>query len=259
MIMGLIFPTSGEIYLQGKKSIFPEARKNVAFLSEQPYFYAHLSVREMLEFTAKLLKISEKKIPEEISKVLEIVGLSQRKEAKIRELSKGMQQRLNMALALLGDPEILILDEPMSGMDPPGRRLFREIMKELKSKGKTLFFSTHVLDDVESVCDEVIVLKEGKLNYCGKVSSLLEEGFIGTEIVIDSFDDALISSLKSGGLNINTDSKELEGVIKIFVPRTENVEILKTILGEKKIFPVSIKRCSKTLEELLYGKREEIK
>ncbi|MCX7725319.1 MAG: ABC transporter ATP-binding protein [Chitinispirillaceae bacterium] len=259
MIMGLVFPTKGEIYLHGKNSIFPKAREKVAFLSEQPYFYPHLSVREMLEFTAKLLKISDKKIPEEIERVLKTVELSHKIEAKIRELSKGMQQRLNMALALLGDPETFILDEPMSGMDPPGRRLFREIMKELKLKGKTLFFSTHVLDDIESVCDEVVVLKDGKLNFCGKVTSLLEEGFIGTEIVIDCFDSELINSLSSAGLNINTDRKESEGIIKIFVPRTANVETLKSILREKKIFPLSITRCSKTLEELLYGKREDSK
>lgn len=259
MIMGLVFPTKGEIYLQGKKSILSEAREKVAFLSEQPYFYSHLSVREMIEFTAKLFGMSNKKIPEEIEKVLQIVALTQKRETKIKELSKGMQQRLNMALALLGDPELFILDEPMSGMDPPGRRLFREIMKELKSKGKTLFFSTHVLEDIESVCDEVVVLKEGKLNFCGKVSFLLEKGFIGTEIVIDRFDNDLMTSLKSSGLSVNTEGKETEGIIKIFVPCTENIETIKTVLGERKIFPVSIRRCSRSLEELLYGKEESKK
>lgn len=184
MIMGLIRPSEGKVSICGKDAFLPKSRKGVAYLCEQPYFYAHLTVSETLKFTADLLGLPSKSITDEIKSVLSVVELSEKNDVKVKELSKGMQQRLTMACALVGDPQILILDEPMSGMDPPGRRLFRKLFRDLVNKGKTIFFSTHVLDDIESVCDEVIVLSKGKLVFSGEVKTLLEKGFLGTDMVV---------------------------------------------------------------------------
>jgi len=253
MIIGLVRPTYGVLRCNGQLAASPAARKGVAYLSEQPYFYAHLSVREMLQFIARLIEIPSKSIDAEIARVLDTVELSHKAAAKVKELSKGMQQRLNMAQALLGDPHTLILDEPMSGMDPPGRRLFRELLDTLRSENKTIFFSTHVLDDIESVCDDVIVLQEGKVTYNGEVKTLVDEGFTGTDIVTGPLPTDLLTTLEKTGCVITSQGTD---TITIFVNREDDPSAILRILAGHAVYPRRVSRRAMRLEELLYrGKK----
>jgi ABC-2 type transport system ATP-binding protein len=250
MIMGLVYPDSGTISIYGKKTDNPLSRNGVAYLSEQPYFYSHLTVEESLRFAAELLKLPKETIASEISRVLSSVELVDKNRSKVKSLSKGMQQRLNMAQALLGKPHTMILDEPMSGMDPPGRRLFRQLFKSLANSGTTIFFSTHVLDDIEAVCDEVIVLSKGKLHYNGRVDALLEKGYQGKEIVISGSTSQLCEQLENAGCSLNMHEN---GQITIFVRSGIDTLAVQTLIQSCSgvmYHTVADKRMS--LEDLLY-------
>lgn len=250
MVTGLVFPTRGTIILNGKKGVAPVNRSGIAYLSEQPYFYAHLKVGEMLDFVARLIRLPHGNIQGDIKRVLDLVELSHKQHTKVKELSKGMQQRLNMAQALLGNPHTLILDEPMSGMDPPGRRLFREILLDLKKQGKTLFFSTHVLDDIESVCDDVVVVQQGKLTYAGSVSALLDEGFTGTEIALKNLTaDAKKAIDQFPQVTLHED---LSGGATVTVDRQGNPQEVLARLAAVSVFPDRVQKKTMTLENLLY-------
>jgi len=255
MIVGLAYPASGRVMLYGRDAALPSSRCGVAYLSEQPCFYAHLTVGEMLRFTAGLIGLAQPAISGEVERALGTVELGHCKKLKIKELSKGMQQRLSMAQALLGSPHTLILDEPMSGMDPPGRRLFRTLMDRLRHEGKTLFFSTHVLDDVESICDDVVVLQRGELTYSGRIKSLLDRGFLGTDIRTGEFDEKCRETLSNAGCRMQHHSETNEWTL--FVPRDIELESVIRLLYEYSIVPVSIVGRSMTLEELLYKQRRE--
>ncbi len=250
MIMGLIKPSRGKVTICGKDAFLPESRKGVAYLSEQPYFYAHLTVFETLKFASDLLGLSSRSITDEIRKVLSIVELTAKSHIRVKELSKGMQQRLTMAQALLGNPQILILDEPMSGMDPPGRRLFRKLFRELSGKGKTIFFSTHVLDDIESVCDEVIVLSSGKLAFAGEVRALLDRGFLGTEMLVSDLKQQNIAILEQFGCVMGGSDRYLH---HLFLPADCDLLKVQNFLFEKQAVLHSISRRVKSMEELLYN------
>ncbi len=255
MIMGLVYPSSGNLLIHGQDASVPRARKGVAYLSEQPCFYAHLTAEEMLRFTAHLIRFPAHGVAGEIARALEAVELTHKARTKIKEFSKGMQQRLNMAQALLGSPHTLVLDEPMSGMDPPGRRLFRELMLRLRQEQKTLFFSTHVLDDVESLCDDVIVLRQGRLTYAGQVRTLLDDGFTGTEIVTGDLEQECSEALGSAGCRVRRNDDT--GEWTLFVPRGSDADAVQRLLYERNVFPRSIVRRSMTLEELLYRREKD--
>jgi ABC-2 type transport system ATP-binding protein len=250
MITGLVFPTSGCVVVSGKNASDPSARAGLSYLSEQPYFYAHLNVTEMLRFVARLLRLPAGTIAAEINRVLGLVELSHKARSKVKELSKGMQQRLNMAQALLGNPHTLVLDEPMSGMDPPGRRLFREILCKLRDEKKTLFFSTHVLDDIESVCDDVIVLEQGKCAYAGAVSTLLDEGFLGTEIVTGSLSEEIREKVINAGCTIRQITTGDECVL--FLEKNGDTAQILRLLAGSSVYPQLVIRRTMTLETLLY-------
>ncbi len=250
MIMGLVFPDSGSISLYGEKTDNPHSRKGVAYLSEQPYFYGHLTVEESLRFAAELLKLPKNTIDSEITRVLSSVELVEKNRSKVKSFSKGMQQRLNMAQALLGKPHTMILDEPMSGMDPPGRRLFRQLFKSLANSGTTIFFSTHVLDDIEAVCDEVIVLSKGKLHYNGRVDALLEKGYQGKEIAISGGTKELREQLVSAGCSL---TEHEDGQTTIFVRSgIDPLAIQALVQSYSGVVYHSVADKRMSLEDLLY-------
>jgi ABC-2 type transport system ATP-binding protein len=250
MIMGLVYPDSGTISLYGKKSDEPLSRKGIAYLTEQPYFYSHLTVEESLHFAAELLKLPKDTISSEIARVLTSVELVDKNRSKVKSLSKGMQQRLNMAQALLGKPHTMILDEPMSGMDPPGRRLFRQLFKSLATSGTTIFFSTHVLDDIEAVCDEVIVLSKGKVHYNGRVDVLLEKGYQGKEFIISGADSQLREQLVVSGCKL---TEHENGQITLFMRSGIDPQVIQSIIqGCNGVVYHSIADKRMSLEDLLY-------
>jgi len=250
MAMGLVRPSAGRITLMGQDANRPAARRGVAYVSEQPYFYKHLTVGETVDFSARLAGIKRSAVEAERKRVLSAVELTGRETSKVRNLSKGLQQRLNMACGLLGDPKLLILDEPMSGLDPPSRRLFRTLFKTLGEEGRTIFFSTHVLEDIETVCQNVVVLDGGKLRLTGSVASLLDEGTLGTELIVQSLPDNIADELRNDGVEI---SSTPDGEVTIFIPVKMNVEMYQRKLYDNGVFCKSIQKRSMPLESLLYG------
>jgi ABC-2 type transport system ATP-binding protein len=171
-ILGLLNPTSGEVLINSIPSNQPYARQYVGYVAEQPYFYDHLTVRESLTMFATLANVPREFRQTRIAHVLERLGIGNRSHVTLRTLSKGLIQRVAMAQAILAEPRLLILDEPFSGLDPMGRREFREILNEERAKGTTLFICTHVLNDIERLCDRVSILVEGELRGVFNVSAL---------------------------------------------------------------------------------------
>jgi len=182
LIMGLIKPNAGDVHIFGLSAVNPDARLRVGYLPENPAFYDFMTAREYLSFVGKLFAMPNEMIPPQIQHVLRKVTLEDAADRPIRGFSKGMVQRLGLAQVLLHDPDLYILDEPMSGLDPLGRAMVKDIIKDLRHRGKTVFFSTHITSDVEMVCDRVGVILGGKLQTVDKVSTILESGETGYRI-----------------------------------------------------------------------------
>jgi ABC-2 type transport system ATP-binding protein len=172
LLLGLVFPTAGTARILGKDISDPEVKSQIGFLPEQPYFYDYLTAQELLEYYAQLSGVPAKERSRRVQQMLGRVGLSDAARVQLRKFSKGMLQRVGLAQAILHDPKLLFLDEPMSGLDPMGRREVRELIQELQSEGKTVFFSTHILSDAESLCDRVAVIHQGELRGVGAVADL---------------------------------------------------------------------------------------
>ena len=183
ILMGLVYPTSGTARILGNSIDRSEAKLNIGFSPEQPYFYDHLTAQELLEYYGQLSAIPARDRSRRAAATLERVGLKDVDRLQLRKFSKGMLQRVSLAQAILHDPKFLFLDEPMSGLDPIGRREVRDLIQELKDEGKTVFFSTHILSDAETLCDRVAVLNKGELRGVGVVRELLSESKKNVEIL----------------------------------------------------------------------------
>jgi ABC-2 type transport system ATP-binding protein len=190
MLMGLIFPTAGSATVLGHPIPSRAAKQRLGFLPESPYFYDYLTGEELLDLMGRLFGIAARERKARGQKLLERVGLG-RVSAKgsnlpLRKYSKGMLQRIGIAQALINDPDLVVLDEPMSGLDPIGRKEIRDLILSLRREGKTVFFSTHILSDVELLCDRVAIVVGGTLRDCGPLDQLLSPKLISTELVVES-------------------------------------------------------------------------
>lgn len=174
-LLGIIRPTSGRALVLGKPMGDRSAKQRIGYLPENPYFYDFLTGWEILNFTAGLFGIPKSVRQQRIPELLDLVGLAQTaaKRKQLRQYSKGMLQRVGMAQALINDPDLVFLDEPMSGLDPLGRFQIREIIQSLKQQGKTIFFNSHILADVEMICDRVAILGQGEILCLGSLQELL--------------------------------------------------------------------------------------
>ncbi len=172
MLMGLVFPTSGLARLLGRDWTDPEVKAQIGFLPEQPYFYDYLTAHELLDYYGQLSGVPGKDRKRRIDEVLQRVDLTDVNGVQLRKFSKGMLQRVGIAQAILHDPKLVFFDEPMSGLDPMGRREVRDLMEQLKHEGKTVFFSTHILSDAEALCDRVAIIHQGELKGVGAVADL---------------------------------------------------------------------------------------
>ena len=176
VLMGLIRATSGQASILGHDVSEITFRRQIGFLPEQPYFYDYLTGREILRFYAKLSGVSQGHRERRVTELLELVGLSAAGNARLRSYSKGMLQRIGIAQALIHDPVVVFLDEPMGGLDPVGRKDVRDIILRLRTEGKTVFMNTHILSDVEMVCDRVAIIVHGKIRYEGAIDEFLHAG-----------------------------------------------------------------------------------
>ncbi len=175
LLLNFSRPESGSIQVLGKQTRQEEFRQHLGYLAEFPIFYDHLTGTETLTYSARLSAVPRAIYQQRIPLLLERMNLAHAAGKKVHSYSKGMKQRLGMANALVHDPELLILDEPMSGLDPVGRHLMKELILELRSQGKTVFFSSHILSDIASLCDRIGILNRGRLLYSGAIEPLYNE------------------------------------------------------------------------------------
>jgi len=176
MIVGLLFPDKGSITISKDDHLSLAAKQRIGYMPESPQFYQHLTVAEVLRFAGQLYDLELAQIDAKIPLLLQQVGLAGQENLLARQMSKGMHQRLAFAVALINDPELLILDEPLDGLDPLGRLDFKKLINSLKKQGKTVFFSTHILSDVEEICDQVAILDQGKIIRQGTPKELIGRG-----------------------------------------------------------------------------------
>jgi ABC-2 type transport system ATP-binding protein len=195
MLTGLIAPTSGTMRILGVVAPSPNVMARVGFLAENPYLYPYLSPREFVSLCGRLSGLSGKLLAQRCGAAIDRVGIGYAIDRAARTLSKGMLQRAALAAALVHDPELLILDEPMSGLDPVGRKEVRDIIVEEKHRGRTVFFSSHILSDVEMLCDRVCILRRGEVALAGSLRELLAEGKRRSEVTVAGFSDGLRDAL----------------------------------------------------------------
>ncbi|MCD4824937.1 MAG: ABC transporter ATP-binding protein [Phycisphaerae bacterium] len=194
MLLGLIRPTSGNGKILGYPLGDQAAKAQIGFLPEEPAFGRHLKAKEFLNLCARLSHVPKDIRAQRVEEVLKTTGLADRANHRLGEFSKGMVQRIGIAQTMLHDPELLILDEPMTGLDPAGRREIKEIIQGLASKGKTVFFSSHILSDVEELCDYVGILNRGRLILTGQLGELL--GGAGMEVTAENVPAALLEKVE---------------------------------------------------------------
>lgn len=246
ILMGLQSASRGKAFCLGKACYSEEARQKIGYLPERPYFHDNLSAKEFLNFHRSLRNAKKSRTNSEL---LALVGIPGTEKKLLRDFSKGMLQRIGIAQALLGDPELVILDEPMSGLDPLGRRDMRKLIIDLANEGKSIFFSTHILADVESICQEIAFLEKGKLRYQGKLKELLGESQ-EFEIVFSELAPALVKSQfvaatalgQAWRLNVNGEKKSRELVEQLW---------------QKGAVINSYGHTHRNLEETLFGVKEE--
>ncbi len=193
-ITGIIRPDGGEIAICGLPHTDLGAKRRMGFMAESPYFYNHLSGREFLAFFAELLGLERGRVKSRIDRVLEVVSMTRYAGRAMKTYSKGMLQRMSLAQALLAEPELLILDEPMSGLDPVGRRDVRDIILAEKERGTTVFFSSHIIPDVETICDRVAIVVDGRVRATGAVRDLVAQEVEAYELTFVGGDPARLTT-----------------------------------------------------------------
>ena len=176
IILGLLKASSGDCEIFGQPSMRVAARKSVGFLPEAPYFYRYLTGRELVRYYARICMIDRSEIDDSVDDVIELVGMTEAANRRVGTYSKGMLQRIGLAQSLVHDPDLVILDEPTAGVDPLGSAAIAEIVRELKHRGKTILLSSHLLAQIEGLCDRVAILHRGKLIREGRIEELVEEG-----------------------------------------------------------------------------------
>lgn len=185
IILGFMKPSSGEIKIFGESHERKSTHQQMGFLPEQAYYYDYLNPSEFLDFYGKLFGLSRSERKERIDYLLNLVGLHERRNSKLKTFSKGMLQRIGIAQALINDPKLVILDEPMSGLDPLGRKEVRDIILQLKERGKTVLFSTHILPDVENLCDHAVMIVKGKIRASGTIGDLIKPNVQSFDVLVE--------------------------------------------------------------------------
>jgi ABC-2 type transport system ATP-binding protein len=183
LLMSLIFPSAGTARVRGRSIDDVRMHREIGYLPEQPYFYDYLTAQELLTYYAQLSGVPADGRARRISAILERFGLADSARVQLRKYSKGMLQRVGLAQAILHDPKVVFLDEPMSGLDPLGRREVREMIQQMRNEGKTVFFSTHILSDAEALCDRVAIIYQGELRGVGTVAQLTSQTQRRVEII----------------------------------------------------------------------------
>ncbi len=242
LLMGLVFPTAGTARILGLDMDDPRVKSQIGFLPEQPYFYDHLTARELLNYYGQLSGVPAKGRSARVEQMLARVGLSDSADLQLRKFSKGMLQRVGLAQAILHNPKLVFLDEPMSGLDPMGRREVRDLIQQLRQEGKTVFFSTHILSDAEALCDRVGVIHQGELRGVGAVAELTSETRGKVEIVF--FAQEVPADLTSLG----TEARVSGDMVNAVLPE-EQQDAALDVLRRERIKLISLTPVRRSLEE----------
>lgn len=230
LLTRLIYPTEGTARILGRPIDDVATRSRVGYLSENPYFYDYLSGRELLEYTAALFGVPREKARSHSDELLDLVGLEREQaDRQLRKYSKGMLQRIGIAQALVNDPEIVFMDEPMSGLDPIGRREVRDLLLSLRAKNKTVFFSSHILSDVEALCDRAAVLSRGKLVRCGTVQELAGGQDSALEVVAIGVDASEVGRFSDSMSTLESATATPNGVHLVLFDDSEVEQALAAI------------------------------
>jgi len=241
--LGLIFPDGGTIRIFERSYLEARAKERLGFLPENPYFYDYLTGREFLDFYGQLFGIPKNERAARIAALLQLVGLEKSARLQLRRYSRGMLQRVGLAQALINEPELVLLDEPLGGLDPLGRREIRDIILGLREQGKTVLLSSHILQDIEMICDRVAIIVGGRILSQGKLSELISEKILFTEITVSGVGEAELApfgeclSSQPGRILVKIPEenkiqdvldlvRERRGKIHTLVPRTQTLEDL---------------------------------
>ncbi len=245
-LMGLIRPTSGSATILGHAIPSRAARFRVGFLPEAPYFYDYLTVGELLDLAGRLFGVPADLRKKRADELIERVGLSRARTQNLKKFSKGMLQRAGLAQALMNDPDLVVLDEPMSGLDPIGRKEVRELMVSLRDAGKTVFFSTHILSDVEAITDRVAIVARGTLVASGTPQELVAKTLLGVDIIVRLPDSANVDELTGNASRVRRTGDELT----LTLAATDDVDawITRAHAAGAKLLSVSPRH--ETLEDL---------
>ena len=254
-LMGLIRPTSGRAMLLGQPLPSRAARSRIGFLPESPYFYDYLTVGELCDLAGRLFGIAPAARRKRADELIERVGLAGARGMSLKKFSKGMLQRAGLAQALMNDPELVVLDEPMSGLDPIGRKEVRDLILELRDQGKTVFFSTHILSDVEAITDRVAIIARGQLQAHGTPAELVSKSILGVEVVVRIAEGDAATKLADGTQRVRRVGDELA----LTLPAATDVDawLQKAHAAGAKIVAVTPRH--ETLEDLFLRKVEDTK
>ena len=246
LLMRLVFPTSGSADLLDRPIGDVSTKQRIGYLAENPYFYDHLTAEELLDYFAGLFGLPAAERRARAGRLLDQVGIGGERRLQLRKFSKGMLQRVGIAQALINDPELVIFDEPMSGLDPLGRRDVRALILSLRDKGVTVFFSSHVLSDAEALCSRVAILAKGRLVTAGRLSDMLAFQIQGWELVASHVSEELARSLEKRARKI---VKLGEGRYSIDLPIEPGPDQLIAELSQRGAQLVSVNPIRETLED----------
>jgi len=218
LLLGLLMPDAGQVSILGHAHADRAWRLKTGYLAEHPYLYDYLTATEYLELVGRLREVPRDVLRARRDEWLERLGLVRARHVAVRRFSKGMVQRLGLAQAVIGDPELVFLDEPMSGLDPVGRRLVRDVILSLKERGKTIFFSTHILPDAEALCDRVVVMMEGRLRSVGRLDEILRVDVSHMEVLVSGASSEAV-------LGLGVPSVECEAIAERTRIRVEEAQL----------------------------------
>ena len=246
LLLGLIFPTGGKLRILGKTDVnAATVKRNIGYLPEGAYYPEFLEGEEVLRFYGQLYGMGGRELEKRIAEVLETVGLTHARKRLVRGYSKGMRQRIGLAQALLSDPQILILDEPTTGLDPIARKEIRDILVNLRDRGKTLFVSSHELLEIEMISDRVGILFEGELKVLGTIDELLTDRDVTLEI--ENTDSENVERFRNAGIAVED---SVENKLLLRVPATMSVFSALDMCRQMNVKLVSVRPRRETLEEL---------
>ena len=253
LLFRLVFPTSGTAHILGKDLHDTAMHQRVGYLPENPYFYEHLSPEELLHYSGRLFGMGHDELRHRTAILLERVGLAKSCHSPLRTFSKGMVQRAGIAQALINDPDVVFLDEPMSGLDPVGRREVRDLILQLRNEGKTVFFSTHILSDAEALCDRVAILNGGHLQGCGELHQILSLGASVTELLLDNPPQSALDDLKSVVASmVRTGDR-----VRLEIHDEASIDKVLAICMSRKVKVISLNPVKMSLEDYFLSKVKE--